>query len=95
MGPEIVVPMGFFAMVVMLAVGLPLVKALSRHWERGSSPPLGLTNADTRLERIEQTVDSMAVEIERISEGQRFVTKLLAESAASRAALPHGRDKPT
>jgi hypothetical protein len=32
-----------------------------------------------RLERIEQAVDAIAVEMERIGEGQRFVTKLLAE----------------
>lgn len=32
-----------------------------------------------RLERIEHAVDSIAIEIERISEGQRFTTKLLNE----------------
>ena len=35
--------------------------------------------ADARLERIEQAVDAIAIEIERISEGQRFTTKLLNE----------------
>ena len=33
-----------------------------------------------RLDRLEQAVDAVAIEIERISEGQRFVTKLLSES---------------
>jgi hypothetical protein len=33
----------------------------------------------SRLERIEQALDSVAVEVERISEGQRFTTKLLSE----------------
>lgn len=33
-----------------------------------------------RIVRIEQAVESIALEVERISEGQRFVTKLLAES---------------
>ena len=32
-----------------------------------------------RLERIEQAVDAIAIEIERISEGQRFTTRLLNE----------------
>ena len=36
-----------------------------------------------RLERIEQTVDAIAIEMERMGEGQRFVTKLLAERAPS------------
>ena len=34
---------------------------------------------DERLRRIEEAVDAIAVEVERISEGQRFTTKLLAE----------------
>ncbi|MEO8562929.1 MAG: hypothetical protein ABI601_12680 [bacterium] len=36
---------------------------------------------DERLARIEQAVESIAIEVERISEGQRFTTKLLAERA--------------
>jgi hypothetical protein len=39
---------------------------------------------EERLTRIEQAVDSMAVEMERISEGQRFTTKLLADRATER-----------
>jgi len=35
-----------------------------------------------RLEKLEQSVDAIAIEIERISEGQRFVTKLLSEGHA-------------
>ncbi len=34
---------------------------------------------DDRLARMEQAIDAMAVETERISEGQRFTSKLLAE----------------
>jgi hypothetical protein len=32
-----------------------------------------------RLERLEQGMESIAIEIERVSEGQRFVTRLLSE----------------
>ncbi|HMG71462.1 MAG TPA: hypothetical protein VK544_10140 [Gemmatimonadaceae bacterium] len=35
-----------------------------------------------RLTRVEQIVESTAIEIERISEGQRFTTKLLSEKKA-------------
>jgi parvulin-like peptidyl-prolyl isomerase len=46
----------------------------------------GISRAtEARLERIEQAVDSIALEIERISEGQRFTTKLLNE----RTGAPH------
>lgn len=34
---------------------------------------------EDRLKRIEQALDAIAVEVERISEGQRFTTKLLSE----------------
>src|SRR4030088_2889085 len=40
-----------------------------------SVPPL----TEARLARIEQAVDAIALEVERISEGQRFTTKLLSE----------------
>lgn len=33
-----------------------------------------------RLQRVEQGIEAMAIEVERISEGQRFVTKLISES---------------
>ncbi|HEY7233438.1 MAG TPA: hypothetical protein VH539_04770 [Gemmatimonadaceae bacterium] len=50
-----------------------------------------------RLTRIEQAVDATAVEVERISEAQRFTTKLLvekghqppAENVRARAVTPH------
>ena len=52
-------------------------------WKRSSRPgpaPAALTESAQRLERLEASVDAIAIEIERISEGQRFVTKLLSES---------------
>jgi hypothetical protein len=39
-----------------------------------------------RLERIEQSLEAVAIEVERISEGQRFTTKLLSEGRTSAAA---------
>ena len=35
-----------------------------------------------RLAQLERSVDAIAIETERISEGQRFTTKLLSERAA-------------
>lgn len=34
---------------------------------------------DGRLGRLEQAVESIAIEIERVSEGQRYVTKLMTD----------------
>jgi hypothetical protein len=44
--------------------------------------------SDHRLERIEQAIDAMAVEVERISESQRYMTKLLADRGAERVSIP-------
>ena len=41
----------------------------------------GSSLTDARLARIEQSVDAIALEVERISEGQRFTTKLLSENS--------------
>jgi hypothetical protein len=45
-----------------------------------------------RLERMEQGIDAMAVELERIGEGQRFVTQLMSDRA-KRAAIPESVPK--
>ena len=42
-----------------------------------------------RLERMEQGIEAVALEVERIGEGQRFVTQLMSDRA-QRAALPEG-----
>ncbi len=44
-----------------------------------------------RLERLERGVESIAIEIERISEGQRFVTKLMSDSHSP--AVPSSADR--
>ena len=48
--------------------------------------PAELRDIDTRLTRIEQAVDAIAIEMERVAEGQRFATRLLAERPG--ATLP-------
>ena len=82
MGPEmaaVFVPLGFFAMVVTIVIGRPMVKAIAAKAEAESKRPGLPPEVSARLERMEQSIDAIAVEIERISEGQRFTTKLLAE----------------
>ena len=47
-------------------------------------------DTENHFERLQQAVDAIAVEVERISEAQRFTTKLLAErgAAAERPRVP-------
>jgi len=56
--------------------------------EHGSGRGAVSRGADERLERIENAVDAIALEMERVSEGQRFTTKLLAERAAAPPSGP-------
>ena len=94
MGPEIVVPLGAFTCAIILAIGVPLARAYSRRMDAESKNPRLPTEVTDRLERMEQALDSVAIEIERISEGQRFTTRLLSEQRnAGRQTLPSGADR--
>ena len=91
MGPEmaaVVVPIAGMAMIVSIVLGIPLVRAYTKRVESRGAAPAIPGDVTARLERIEHAIDAMAVEVERIAEGQRFTTKLLSERASSRDALP-------
>ena len=81
----ILVPLGGMAMIVTLALGIPLVRAYVRRLEsRGVTQASLPGDVAARLERIEHAVDSVALEVERIAEGQRFTTKLLSERSSTK-----------
>ena len=65
---------------IVLGLGVPLVRAWVRRLDAGAKPSTAIGSAEVlqRLHAIEQSVESIAVEVERISENQRFTTKLLA-----------------
>ena len=42
---------------------------------------------DQRLARLEQAVDAIAIEVERLSESQRFISKLLGERSQESSRL--------
>lgn len=88
MGPDIIVPVAFFLTVLCLALGIPLVRAYAKRADAASRTPVLPSDLVARLERIEQGVEAMSTEVERISEGQRFTTKLLSESRSATPALP-------
>jgi hypothetical protein len=80
------------AIVGMFTIGLPLSIAFARLiFRRGNrpAPPQIPKDVSDRLERMEQGIEAVAVEVERIGEGQRFVTQLMSDRA-QRAALPEG-----
>lgn len=82
---EDVVPRGavdisiaFFAAMAFIIVGLPIARAWARRMDRRGEPA-SASQIAPRLDRIEQAVEAVAIEVERVSEGQRYTTKAIAE----------------
>jgi hypothetical protein len=84
------IPIIAIASVPVFAIGVPLARAYARRIERGPAPGTMSNDVIVRLERMEQAIEAIAVETERVSEGQRFVTKLLAERTVPRPSVPGG-----
>ena len=77
---------------VIGAIGIPFARAWARRLEQrnaSSTPP----DVSARLARIEAAVDSIALEVERISEAQRFLTKLQTERAPLVSGAPANRQR--
>jgi hypothetical protein len=73
--------------IFMLIVLLPLSIALARRiWRRSAAVVTSFPREIAeRLSRMEQAVEATAVEVERIGEGQRFLTRLFTEGEGARA----------
>jgi hypothetical protein len=74
--------------VVLIVLGLPVVRLITRWLEPKPVPPRELSAINGRLERIETAVDSIALEVERISEAQRFSARLQSEQQQPRLSAP-------
>lgn len=72
------ISIAFFVSMAFIIVGLPLARAFARRMDRrgetGSASEIA-----PRLDRIEQAVEAIAIEVERVSEGQRYTTKAIAD----------------
>ena len=80
----------FFMTIAVIALGIPIIRAFTRRFERGPAPPsVAPPDVVARLQRIENAVESVAIEVERIAEAQRFSAKLQAEQA--QRAIPANR----
>jgi hypothetical protein len=89
------ISIAFFVMVAVIIIGLPLARAFSRRMDRrGGTAPIP-SEVTSQLAQLNQSVDAIALEVERISEGQRYTTRLLSEQrdAAGAQTLPSGVTK--
>jgi hypothetical protein len=75
----LLIPLAFVTMIPIVAIGYPIARAYASRIERKPGDAAIPPDVAMRLERMETAIDSIAVEVERISEGQRFTTKLLSE----------------
>ena len=68
------------SMVMVIFIGWPLARAFARRLDRRAE--LGTVRAadlQPQIRQLQESIDTMAVELERISEAQRFQAKLMAE----------------
>jgi hypothetical protein len=89
MKPEDTAVFGQIALIIILSLaslgGLGVM--LHAYLQRAKNRAMGQRVAsgdDDRMRRLEQAVDSIAIEVERISESQRFLTKLQTTKPAER-----------
>lgn len=80
---DIVVPVvGMLSVFVLFPLSIGLARLI---WKRAGAPPRAAVAdhaAQQRLEQIQQSIDAIAIEVERISEGQRFVSKMLSDRSS-------------
>ncbi len=75
--------------IVLIILGFPVVRLITKWLEPRPVPPRELSTINVRLERIEAAVDAIALEVERVSESQRFTRRLQSERQSPR--LPGGQ----
>ena len=73
--------------IVPIVFGFPTVAIMLWTWMRHrekmaalKAPAAASSSIEERLGRVEQAVEAVAVEIERIGESQRFLTKVLTDA---------------
>lgn len=89
MDSPFIVPVALFAFLSVAALAMsPIFKAIGKRME-SRHIPVDPSRGELveRMERMEQAVDAIAVQVERIAEGQRFTTKLLSDKVAGARAL--------
>ena len=87
--PEIIAEFAFVGVATLAAlsgigVGIHAYVRRVRRKDARLTQDVARHGDEDRLARIEQAVDAIAIEVERITEGQRFLTKLQTERADDR-----------
>jgi len=81
----LVIAAGIGGVIALITTISNTILRFKEHELRASQPQSNIS--DARLARIEAAVEAMSIEIERISEGQRFTTKLLSDQTPQAQAF--------
>ena len=74
---------GMFMLIVLLPISIAFAR---RIWRRSAAVVTAFPREVTdRLFRMEQAMEATSVEVERIGEGQRFLTRLFTEGEGTRS----------
>ena len=84
---------GVFTVFVLFPIAVAFARRMWKGTGRAPVPTPFPAESAQRLERLEQGMEAIAIEIERVSEGQRFVTRLLSEAAPG-ATVGSGSQQP-
>ena len=77
----------FFATCAVTIVSVALIRLWTRWLDRRGHPAPSSPEIAIRLDRMEQAIDAVAIEVERISEGQRFANQVMGELRALPAPI--------
>lgn len=73
------------ATLVLIIVGWPIARAFARRMDRKHSAAVLSAAVQQRLDAMDRNIDTVALELERVSEGQRFTAKLLEQRPVEHA----------
>lgn len=76
-----------FSILALTIITWPIMRAFARRMDRGAVAPASNPELSAQLQRIEQGVEAMSIEVERISEAQRYMARLQTERGAEAPAL--------
>jgi hypothetical protein len=82
------ISIAFFVTIAAIIIGLPIARAIARRLDRKSQTIVENADVSPRLDRIEQAIEAVAIEVERVSENQRYTTRILAELRSLPAPNP-------
>jgi hypothetical protein len=78
------------AMIAVIFIGWPIARAFGRRMDRRTElVAVKAADIQPQIRQLQESVDAMAIELERIGEAQRFTAKLMSERAM---ALPASRE---